>query len=87
MSKKGLYYSDLRESEGVVLINTVEYNKSKYSVADYKRTVDARKLQNILGGPSFNHFCRIMKKNKLRNCPVTIEDVDAAEDIFTGTKR
>ena len=53
-SRQGLYYSDIQEStSATVLVNTVEYNKSKYSNRDYLRALDARKLQNIIGGPSY----------------------------------
>ena len=81
-SEKGLYYSDLRDTGDVMLINTVEYNKSKYSQRDYLRAVDARKLQHILDGPSYGHFRRIMKEKQPRNCLINEDDVRAAEYIF-----
>ena len=69
-SKKGLYYSDIREQEaGTVLVNTVEYNKTKYSSRDYLRALNARKLQNILCGMGYEHFRRIIRNNQLPNCP------------------
>ena len=59
-SKNGLYYSDIREyNDATVLVNTVEYNKSKYSSRDYLRALDDRKLQKNLGGPSYKHFKQI----------------------------
>lgn len=79
----GLYFSDLlNDKTGTVLINTVAYNKTKYSHNDYLRAVDARKLQNIIGNPSYSHFRRIIDNNGLKNCPITTSDIDAAEDIF-----
>ena len=82
-SSKGLYYSDMAETESsTVLVNTVAHNKSKYSSRDYSRAVNARKLQYIIGGPSYNHFRRILRNNELKNCPILDEGVVAAEDIF-----
>ena len=52
----GLYYSDMRaqaSSSGNIFINTVANNKSKYSKRDYLRAVNTRKLQSIVGNPSF----------------------------------
>ena len=63
-SKQGLYYSDIRNTlSATVLVNTVAYNKSKYSNRDYLRAIDARKLQNIIGGPSYVRFKQICKNN------------------------
>ena len=82
-SKKGLYYSDMLATESsTVLVNTVDYNKSKYSSRDYSRAVNARKLQYIIGGPSYDHFRQILRSNQLKNCPIIEEDIVAAEDIF-----
>ena len=77
-----LYFSDLRGNNGVVLINTVEYNKLKHSIKDYKRAVDVRKLQSMVGSPSYKHFQEILNSKELQNCPLTRDDVDAAKDIF-----
>ena len=43
-SLKGLYYSDIRESDSAtVLVNTVELNKPKYSNRDYLCALNTRK--------------------------------------------
>ena len=82
-SSKGLYYSDMREhQQATVLVNTIEYNKSKYSSSDYSRAVDARKVQNIIGAPTFKQYRHIVDSNTMRNCPLLPTDIEAAEDIF-----
>jgi hypothetical protein len=63
-------------------VSTVADKKSKYSNRDYSRAVLARKLQNIIGRPSTRTYSRIVQEQQLRNCPVTNEDIVAAEDIF-----
>ena len=68
--------------QATVLVNTIEYNKSKYSSSDYSRAVDARKVQNIIGAPTFKQYRHIVDSNTMRNCPLLPTDIEAAEDIF-----
>ena len=70
-SPKGLYYSNIsRQKNATVLVNTVEHNKNKYSDPDYSRALLKRKIQNMLGNPSYRHFCKLVKSNQLGNCPI-----------------
>ena len=80
-SPKGLYFSNLRE-DAKIFVNTVAFNKSNLSSTDYTRAVDARKLQNIIGAPTYSQYRDIIKKKKLRNCPILETDVVAAESTF-----
>ena len=64
------------------LINTVADNKSRYTNRDYSRAVLARKLQKTIGRPTTKTLIRIIKNKEIPNCPVTVEDIIAAEDIF-----
>ena len=68
--------------DGFAIINTVEYNKNKYFTANYKNAQLAREIQIKLGRPSTSHMMHIIKNKQLTNCPVTVEDIKAAEDIF-----
>jgi hypothetical protein len=79
--RQGLYFLDTKTTY-MALVTTVADKKSKYSNRDYSRAVLARKLQNIIGRPSTRTYSRIVQKQQLRNCPVTNEDILAAEDIF-----
>ena len=83
----GLYYYDLAQTEsnkwaGIALVETVVAKKSKYSREDYSRAIVARELQVKIGRPSMKDFIRIVSSNQLPNCPITREDILAAEDIF-----
>ena len=83
----GLYYYDLARAgpnkrAGVALVETVAAKKSNYTREDYSRAIVARELQIKIGRPSVKHFIRIVSSNQLPNCPVTREDILAAEDIF-----
>ena len=42
---RGMFYSDMAAGQGVVLLNTVEHNKSNYPKHDYTRALLARKIQ------------------------------------------
>ena len=82
-SGRGLYFSDVRDLDnGIVFVNTVDYNKNKHSRQAYLRALNARLLQNRMGGPSYEHFKSIIRNNELHNCPITETDIDIAEDIF-----
>eukprot|EP00978_Attheya_sp_CCMP212_P010733 scaffold26100_cov31-Attheya_sp.AAC.5 len=50
-SNHGLFYMDTK-STGVVLVNTVEDNKSKFSACDYSRAVVSRRVQKTICHPS-----------------------------------
>ena len=68
--------------ESTVLVNTADFNKYKYTHSDYIRVVDARKLQNIIGAPTYSYFRTIIKDGNLRNCPIMQLDAVAAKDIW-----
>jgi hypothetical protein len=82
-SIKGLYYLDTQEdTKGVSLVNTVADNAVKYSERDYSKAKLARSVQKIIGRPNTRTFISIVEKNQLPNCPVTRDDIIAAERIF-----
>ena len=65
-----------------MLINTVENNSSKYSTRNYSQAKIARKLQRTIGRPSYKDYQTIINKKRLKNCPLMVEYVKAAEQIF-----
>jgi len=82
-SRRGLYFMDLAgASTGVTLVDTVAENKAKCTNADCLRAVLARSNQKRMGRPSLRTFLRILRKKKLKNCPINEDDVAAAEHIF-----
>ena len=66
----------------MVLINTVENNSSRYSNRDYSQAKIDRKLQRTIGRPSYKDYQTIVNNKRLKNCPLMVEDVKAAEHIF-----
>ena len=69
----------------MVLINTVENNSSRYYNRDYFQAKIYRKLQRTIGRPSYKDYQTIVNNERLKNCPLIVEDVKAAEHIF-GTE-
>ena len=65
-SKKGLFYSDVKS--GVVLINTVDSIKNKYTVKEYSDACKARSIQDMIGQPSTKDFIKYVEGNMLPNC-------------------
>ena len=51
-------------------------------LVDYSRALLARNIQRTIGRPTTKSFLRYVDKNLLPNCPVTREDILAAEHIF-----
>jgi hypothetical protein len=88
-STRGLYYLDVGEqapnqapNHGMTLVNTVAANRANYTNRAYDRAILARKIQKKIGRPSIAEYIQIIENNLLPNCPVTREDIIAAEKIF-----
>ena len=83
-NKKGLYVYDSNKKKipRFNLLQTVRENASLYTKRQFERAKEARKFYNIIGNPSLNDFKAIIKMNGIKNCPITLEDIDIAEKIF-----
>ena len=84
-SPTGLYYMDAEtqvQQQAQVHVNTMADNKSSYYNTDYLRALTARKLQIKIRNPTAQDFLKIASRNLLPNCPITRDDIWAAEDIF-----
>ena len=60
-SKKGLIFSDVKNEVAHAFVNTVENNKTKYTVKEYSDAVRARSLQNIIGRPNTQDYIRYLE--------------------------
>ena len=79
--ERGLFYSGMAVGETVIL-NTVDYNKYKYSEHEYTRVLLARKLQYKISLPRHRHLVKIVEdKVKMLNYLLNIDDVIGAEHI------
>jgi hypothetical protein len=76
------YYYTLSHKRGVTLVNTIAAKKAKYTNEYYSCTKVAQETQINVGKPSTTNYLWIIKNNLLSQCPVTHEDILAAENIF-----
>jgi hypothetical protein len=78
-SSNGVFYIDTASS-ATVLVNTVAANRD--TNRNYAKATLACQLQCIIGRPSTGDFIKIVENNLLPNCPITGQDINAAEHIF-----
>jgi hypothetical protein len=73
---------DDRKKDGTSnFIGTVAENRQGYTLRQYERAKEARKLYHIVGTPAVNNFKSLLQMNAIQNCPVTVEDVNISEKI------
>jgi hypothetical protein len=64
------------------LISMVAENRQGYTLRQFERAKQARKLYHIVGTPTMNNFKLLLQMNVIQNCPVTVKDVNISEKIF-----
>ena len=64
------------------MVSTVAENLKGYTKKQIERARRARRMYHIVGCPTVANFKQLLKMNAVKNCPVTAEDVDIAEQIF-----
>ena len=81
MHSSGLHYYDPKDHE-FTFVNTVSENLQGYTKRQVKGAELAKVLYSNLGYPSMKDFRWIIQSNQIKDCPVTVEDVDTAHKIF-----
>ena len=85
MDKNGVHYVDPRDAAGdydLAFVNTVSENKSGFTKRQIKAAEAARTLYATLLYPSLKDFKWVLRSNHIQNCPVTVQDVDVASEIW-----
>ena len=80
-SDSGLYAHDMEDRE-LVMLNTVADNMAKYSKREISGAKKARETYGSMGYPSPEDFRSMVRFNIINNCPVTLQDIEIAEDIW-----
>ena len=62
-------------------LGTVEDNVIRHAKQQKEKAKEARKSHHTIGAPTIRNFKHIIKSDQMRNCPVTLEDIDEAEKI------
>ena len=71
-----------KKQETSNMMDTVQENRKNYTQCQFEHAKLARKLHHNVGTPTVKNFKSLLKANMIKNCPVTIEDVNIAEKIF-----
>ena len=77
-----LYVMDPNEQPVYQLLETVEENSAFYTNRQIARAKAARSLYHALGTPTVGDYKAIIRMNAIKNCPITMEDIDIAETIY-----
>ena len=71
-----------KKQETSNMMDTVQENRKNYTQHQFECAKLACKLCHNVGTPAVKNFKSLLKANMIKNCPVTIEDVNIAEKIF-----
>lgn len=64
-------------------LQTISENKIKYSPTKVQWADEAQTLYRRIGSPSLDHFCELLNKKSIANCPLTSKDARCTEDIYS----
>jgi hypothetical protein len=84
-SAQGLHYHDVSDSSSnieLMLVNTVRENFEVYMHHKVMKAMEARHIQGMIANPTKREFAGMVREQLLTNCPVTVQDVDNANQIF-----
>jgi hypothetical protein len=81
MHSCGLHYYEPTDKD-FTFINTVDDNKKAFSKRQLKGAELARTLYATLGYPSIKDFKWVIQSNQIKDCPVTVQDVVTAHQIW-----
>jgi hypothetical protein len=82
MHKSGLHYYDPRKEHHMTFVNTVSENKTGFTKRQIKCAEISRNLYKTLSYPSMKNFKWVIRRNHIKDCPVTIQDIDVATQIL-----
>ena len=77
-----LYVMDPKQQKMYQMMETVDDNMKHYTQRQIERAKAARALYHSLGTPTIKDYKAIIRMNAIRNCPITMEDIDIAEAIY-----
>ncbi len=74
--------SDPESNIELMLVNTVRGNFEGYTRHEVERAMEAQRIQGMIANPTEREFAGMVREQLLTNCPVTVRDVDNANQIF-----
>ena len=67
--------------ELIRMVSTVKENRMGYIQQKCKCFKSAIRLYHIIGNTTTDNYKKILKKNIMKNCPGTLDDVNLADNI------
>ena len=64
------------------LVLTQAKTRKNYSDQQWVLAKRAQSLYHNLGAPTIKNYKLLIQSNMIKDCPVTVKDVDIAEEIF-----
>ena len=80
-SKNGLYFHDTENRQNVFLNSQYE-NSKFYTKRQIAQAKEARNAYQMAGYPSVEDFKNAVRYHMIDDCPVTVKDIEVAEDVF-----
>ena len=81
--ESGLYYYYPQvDEDGMILVATVAENKLGYSKRQIAKAEEAQRIYRTLCYPSWQQFRQTVQLNNIKDCTITVNDIDAAMAIF-----
>ena len=74
--------SDASSNIELMLVNTARENFEGHSRHEVDKAKEARHIQGMIANPTEREFAGMVREQLLTNCPVTVRDVDNADQIF-----
>jgi hypothetical protein len=81
----GLHYHNVSDPESnikLMLVNTVRGNFQGYTCHKVDMAREAQRIQGMIANPTEREFAGMVREQLLTNCPVTVRDIDNANQIF-----
>ena len=82
MHSSGLHIYQPKHNEDFAFVETVEENKHGLTKRQITGAKAARQLYSALQYPSIKDFKWIVQSNQIKDCPVTVADIEAANQIW-----
>ena len=69
------------KNEGKSLVTAIKNNMEGFLDKQLERAMEAKRLYHKVGAPTIDNFKYMIKGNMIKNCPVTLEDINNMQKI------
>src|ERR1700733_10273885 len=65
-----------------VLVETVQENLMRFTVRQVALAEEAKRLYHKLGRPALKDYIQLVRTNGIKNCPITVDDINRAVTLW-----